>query len=222
MAGVVNTVLKSNFDGLTLRARYDWYDNIPRDDIRLNIEWGHDFNQGRSNISMFGDFYHRDRVSSMDDKRWSDSDMRWRLDEDNPWFTTTSFRNDSIDSGFGQWDARDPRTGTGSRPPGITDSGGEFETFPIGYEACQHPDAWIINEAVCGLRDGVNKHPDGRTGNWRYNLNGGLKDVHGGNGIGRDLVSDLDRYNVFFFFNHEFEGGTEAYTEFGYYRPRPI
>ena len=38
VAGVVNTVLKNNFDGLTVRARYDWYDNIPRNDIRLNIE----------------------------------------------------------------------------------------------------------------------------------------------------------------------------------------
>ncbi len=220
VAGVVNTVLKNNFDGLTIRGRYDWYDNIPRDDIRLNIEWGRDFNQGRSNISMFGDFYHRDRVSSMDDKRWSDSEMRGRLDEDNPWYTTTSFRNDSIDSGFGQWDARDPRTGTSSRPPGITDTGGEFETYPIYSEACQHEDAWVINEAVCGLRDNVRENPDGRRGNWRYNLNGELKDVNGGNGIGRDLVSDLDRYNVFLFFNHEFEGGTEAYTEFGYYKAK--
>jgi outer membrane receptor protein involved in Fe transport len=218
VAGVVNTVLKSNFEGLTIRGRYDWFDNIPRDDIRLNVEWGHDFNEGRSNISMFADFYHRDRVNSLDDKRWEDSDMRSRLDDDDPWLSTTSFRSDSIDSGFGQWDARDPRTGTSSRPPGITDSGGEFETFPIDYAACQHEDAWVINEAVCGLRDGVNRHPDGRTGNWRYNLNGGLKDIHGGNGIGRDLVSELDRYNVFLFFNHEFDNGTEAYTEFGYYR----
>lgn len=220
VAGVVNSVLKSNFDGLTIRARYDWFDNVPRDDIRLNVEWGHDFNGGRSNISFFGDFYHRDRVSSMDDERWSDSDMRDRLDEDSPWASTTSFRNDSIDSGFGQWDARDSRTGTGSRPPGITDSGGEFETFPMDYEACQHEDAWRINDAVCGLRDGVNTHPDGRTGNWRYNLNGEEKEIHGGNGIGRDLVSDLDRYNVFLFFNHEFENGTRAYTEFGYYRAK--
>ena len=220
VAGVVNTVLKSSFDGLTIRARYDWYDNIPRDDIRLNIEWGHDFNGGRSNLSFFGDFYTRDPVSSMDDDRWSDSDQRSRLDEDNPWFTTTSFRNDSIDSGFGQWDSRDPRTGTGSRPPGITDSGGEFETFPITDEACQHEDAWVINEAVCGLRDGVRRNPDGRVGNWRYNLNGGLKDINGGNGIGRDLVSDLDRYNAFLFFNHEFENGAQAYTEFGYYKAK--
>jgi len=218
VAGVVNTVLKSSFDGLTIRGRYDWYDNLPRDDYRLNIEWGHDFNQGRSNISMFADYYNRDRVNSLDDKRWADSDQRSRLDEDNPWYSTTSFINDSINSGFGQFDAENSRTGASSDPYPWTRSNGRFETFPIDSEACQHEDAWVINEAMCGLRDGVNTHPDGRTGNWRYNLNGGLKDVHGGNGIGRDLVSELDRFNVFLFFNHEFEGGTEAYTEFGYYK----
>ncbi len=68
VAGVVNTVLKNNFEGLTVRARYDWYKNTPRNDIRLNVEWGQDFNEGRTNISVFADYYHRDRVSSFDDQ----------------------------------------------------------------------------------------------------------------------------------------------------------
>ncbi len=67
VAGVVNTVLQDNFDGLTVRARYDWYDNIPRNDYRGTIKWGHDFNEGRTNLSLFADYYHRDRVNSQDD-----------------------------------------------------------------------------------------------------------------------------------------------------------
>ncbi len=104
VAGVVNTVLKNNFEGLNVRVRYDWYDNIPRNDIRANVEWGQDFNGGRTNISLFADFYHRDRVNSQDDQRWANSDMRWRLPEDSPWASGTAFRNDSIDSLFGQFD----------------------------------------------------------------------------------------------------------------------
>ena len=200
VAGVVNTVLKNNFEGLTVRARYDWYDNIPRNDIRLNIEWGKDFNQGRSNISVFADYYHRDRVNSQDDPKWADSDQRRLLDEDSPWASGTAFRNTSIDSLFGQFDMS-------GRVPGLTDSSGEFETWPIDNPNCQHEDAWVINEVMCGLRDGAGRQPDGRTGNYRYNLN-----------ENRDIASDLDRYNVFLFFNHEFSNGTEAYTEFSYYR----
>jgi iron complex outermembrane receptor protein len=199
VAGVINTVLKNNFEGLTIRGRYDWYDNVPRTDQRINIEWGHDFNQGRTNVSLFFDFYHRDRVNSQDDDRWANSDMRYRLPDDSPWADRTSFRNTSIDSLFGQFDMS-------GRIDGITDSRGEFETFPVDDVNCQHEDAWYLNEVMCGLADGKGKQPDGRTGNYRYNLN-----------ENRDLSSELDRQNYFLFINHEFENGAEAYTEFSYY-----
>jgi iron complex outermembrane receptor protein len=207
VAGVVNTVLKNNFEGLTVRARYDWYENTPRNDIRLNVEWGHDFNDGRTNISVFADYYHRDRVSSFDDKRWANADFRWRLPEGSPWLVNpvtgaavTSFRNDTIDSLYGQFDM------SGSIP-GITDSAGEFETWPIDDPNCQRPQAWPINDVMCGLPDGTGRLPDGLSGPYRYNLN-----------ENRDLMSELDRYNVFAYLNHEFENGTEAYTEVSYYR----
>ncbi|HEY5776089.1 MAG TPA: TonB-dependent receptor, partial [Xanthomonadales bacterium] len=202
VAGVVNTVLKNNFEGLNVRVRYDWYDNIPRNDIRANIEWGHDFNEGRTNISLFADFYHRDRVSSRDDKRWADSDMRWQLPDGSPWASGTAFKNDSIDSLFGQFDM----SGSVS---GVTDSAGEFEAWPIDDPNCQRSQAWIINDIMCGLPDGVGKLEDGRNGPYRYNSNDN-----------RDLYSDLDRYNIFMFMNHEFDNGVEAYTEVSYYKAK--
>ncbi|HEY5775971.1 MAG TPA: TonB-dependent receptor, partial [Xanthomonadales bacterium] len=209
VAGVVNTVLKSNFEGLNVQVRYDWYDNIPRNDIRANVEWGHDFNEGRTNVSLFADFYHRDRVNSQDDPKWANSDMRYLLPADSPWLVNpvsgaavTTFRNDSIDSSFGQFDMAGSISG-------ITDSAGEFETWPIGDPNCQREQAWVINNVMCGLPDGVGRLPDGLAGPYRYNSN-----------TNRDLYSDLDRYNVFLFVNHEFENGTEAYTEVSYYRAK--
>jgi len=189
VAGVVNTVLKNNFEGLTIRARYDWYENIPRNDQNFNVEWGKIFNGGKSNISMFFDYYHRDRVNSQDDKRWADSDFRYRLPEDSPWAGSTAFRNNSANSLYGQFDM------SGS-VGGITDSRGEFETYPIGDERCEG--GWALNEIMCG-------HSDGQ-GTYRYNLN-----------ENRDLSSDLDRYNAFLYFNHEFDNGIQAYTELSYY-----
>jgi len=220
VAGVVNTVLKSSFDGLNVRLRYDWYDNIPRDDYRANIEWGHDFNDGRSNISLFADYYHRDRVNSMDDPRWATADGRAFLPEDSPWLVdpdtganVTTFRNNYIDSGFGQFDLRESRIGTSLRFTNwLTDSGGDFETYPIDHEMCQHEDAWVINETQCGIRDGLHRDEYGVTGNYRSDPNA--------DALGRDLMSKLDRYNVFLFFNHEFESGTEAYTELSYYEAK--
>ena len=70
VAGVVNYVLKDDFDGLTIDARLSAYDHMPRDDYTLTLEWGNDFNDGATNLSVFGTFYHRDRVSSQDEERW--------------------------------------------------------------------------------------------------------------------------------------------------------
>ena len=72
VAGVVNTVLKSDFEGFNIRARYDDYSNIPRNDHRLTLEWGNSFNNGRTNIGVFSDYYHRDRVNAQDDEKWAD------------------------------------------------------------------------------------------------------------------------------------------------------
>ena len=89
VAGVINTVMRDNFDGLTITARYDWYDNVPRNDWRAAIEWGKDLNGGRTNISMFVDYYHRDPVNAQDDPKWANSDFRWLLPEGSPWETST-------------------------------------------------------------------------------------------------------------------------------------
>jgi iron complex outermembrane receptor protein len=219
VAGVFNTVLEKDFEGLTIGARYDGYDNLPRNDQRLNIKWGKDFNGGRTNISVFADYYHRDRVNSTDDPRWADSDFRWRLDPESPWLfdedgdPVTSFRNTYIDSGAGQYDAEDSRLGTTTDPSGITDSGGEFETWPSDHPMCQDPSAWEIpasNGAMCATPDGLYQDEYGSTVNYRYNPNGAP--------FGRDLNSDLDRYNLFLYINHEMENGIEAYTELSWYQ----
>jgi len=219
VAGVVNTVLQNDFDGLEIGARYNTYDNVPRNDQRLSIKWGNDFNGGRTNVSVFADYYHRDRVNGRDDPRWG-SEMRDRLPEDSPWLydedgdPVTSFRNTSVNSGFGQWDAEErSRLGTIMDASPWTDSGGEFEVFPIDHPACQDEDAWSIpasNGALCGLRDGVNRDEFGSATGVRF-------DTSGNSAYGRDLNSDLDRYNLFLFLTHEMENGTEAYTELSYY-----
>jgi outer membrane receptor protein involved in Fe transport len=190
VAGVVNTVLKNDFEGLTFRARFDEYDNIPRNDYRANIEWGQFFNEGRTNVGVFADFYHRDRVNAQDDDRWADSDFRYRVPEDSLWSGLSDWRNDSANSLYGQFDM----SGSVS---GITDGSGEFETYPLGDPRCDE-DSWVINEVMCGRRDGQ--------GTYRYNLN-----------ENRDLASELDRYNVFLYMNHEFDNGLESFTEFAYY-----
>lgn len=192
VAGVVNNVIKSDFTGFNIQTRFNDYEHVPRQDQTLVIEWGKDFNGGRTNISTFFSYYHRDRVNSQDEARWADADFRYRIPSGSPFEGDTAFRNDSANSEYGQYDVVGSISGFGLS--GITDGSGEFETFPSGHPDCD----WELGYGTCGAVDG--------NGTFRHNLN-----------ENRDLVSELDRFNLFFFINHEFENGVESFTELGGY-----
>ena len=42
----------------------------------LQIKYGGDFNEGRTNISIMFDYYDRDAIAASEDPRWGDSDHR--------------------------------------------------------------------------------------------------------------------------------------------------
>lgn len=195
VAGVVNYVLKTDFEGLTISAKYADWEGLPRNDHRLTVEWGNNFNDGRTNLSVFANYYHRDRVNSQDDPKWADDDYSRFIPDDSPWAGTT-FRNSSANSEFGQFDIRTSLPSSHSlRQAGIVDGSGEFNMYPIGNENCE----WEVNSPyVCGAADG--------NAIFRYN-----------NNVNRDLYSDLDRINVMAFLNHDFGNGLESFTEVSAY-----
>lgn len=195
VAGVVNHVLKSDFVGFTVSGRWAEYEHIPRDTQTLRVQWGKDFNDGRTNVSAFINYYTRDRVNSQDDERWANADFRPRVPEDSPWANDTRFRNNSANSLYGQFDAVSRVSSSNQlRVDGLTDSSGEFETYPSGDDRC----VYEIGYGTCAGPDG--------TGTYRRNLN-----------ADRDLSSELTRSNLFVFVNHDFENGLESFTEFSYY-----
>jgi len=193
VAGVVNYVLKSDYEGARVRVKHAAFENISRTDLTVIGEWGITFNEGRTNLGVFAKHYQRDRVNSQDDPRWADSDIRWRLDPDSPWASGTAFRNNSANSEYRQYDAVRSISRFGLRDT-ITDRAGEFETYPAGDERCEYE----IGYGTCGGVDGQ--------GTYRHNLN-----------ENRDLVSELDRTNIYVYLNHQFENGIEGHTEFATY-----
>jgi outer membrane receptor protein involved in Fe transport len=195
VAGVVNYVMKDDFDGFSLRARYAGWEGLPREDYKITMEWGNTFNDGRTNLSIFGSYYDRDPVNSQDDKKWADDDYRRLIPENSPFAGDTSFRRSSTNSEYGQYDIRSSVSGIAD-PNDFWDGSGEFNTYPLDSEFCEFFDPQYPN--VCFAADG---NPI-----YRHNLN-----------TDRDLVSDLKRTNVFVFLNHDFGNGLESFTEVSAY-----
>jgi len=192
VAGVVNTQLKKDFEGFSVRVRYDDYDNIPRNDQRLNLEWGKFFNGGRTNIGVFADYFHRDRVNANDDPKWADENYSRLVAEE--WVDEFG-TNYSSNSAFPQVDFRSSSQGRLARDEGLADSAGEIQTLPAGDSRC----TFVINDQTCGA-------PDSTTNTNPYNKN-----------TFRDVASELDRYNLFFYLNHETDSGVELFTELSWY-----
>lgn len=204
VAGVLNTVLKDDFEGLTVRARYTAYDHMPRDDEALAIEWGTALNEGRSHVGVFARYYQRDRVRAQDESRWADSDFRYRFPDSSPYSEasgSTIFRNDSTNSLFGLYDIV-PSIGSSHslRQNDVVDNAGEFNLYPIGDPNCAGGYD-IGNGIACGREDSAAR------GNYRYNLN-----------ERRDLASEADRTTVYTYFNHEIDDLTEFFSEMYLYR----
>ncbi len=197
VAGVVNNVIKSDFVGFNVAVRHAEFEGLPRQDETLTIDWGKDFNEGRTNVSAFFNYYKRGRVSSLDDPRWASSDFRSRIPEGSPWEGDTAFRNDTANSLYGQYDIIPSVSSLYINGP-ITDRTGEFETYPIGDDRCEY----VINATTCGGPDG--------SGTYRLDYNA----------MGRDISSKLDRLNLFVFVNHELENGMQSFTEFSYYQSK--
>ncbi len=59
VAGVVNTVLKDNFDGLTMEVQYGKAEGTHREEWSGNLFAGHNFDEGRGNISINANFTER-------------------------------------------------------------------------------------------------------------------------------------------------------------------
>ncbi|MGB5164739.1 MAG: TonB-dependent receptor [Woeseiaceae bacterium] len=198
VAGVVNTVLQDDFTGFSIRGRYTDYENFSAGNSTFTLEWGKDFNDGRTNVAVFANYYDRDRIMATQDERWGSSTLGDFLPDNSPWKDDSEFRDQNSANGFyGQFDMRGASDEYGLNDSGrmLVDNAGDMQLFPIGHPQCEY----MVNEYVCGNAD--------NGGIWRNNLN-----------LYRDIRSDLQRSNLFVYVNHDFENGMQSFTEFMGYK----
>ena len=201
VAGVINTVLQNDYEGLSVTARVSGYDHFAAEDTKVTAKWGSFFNDGSTNVGVFFDHYDRENINAQEDPRWGAGDHRPFVDDDSPWKTSTSFRNLSSNSLYGQFDMVSSKEHAGESYNHLwTDSNGEFEIFPLGDAKCTnrgHP-LFDTGYGTCIAQDG----------------NGALRSNFWGP---TDVRSELVRTNIVMFINHDMENGMESFTEFAYY-----
>ena len=146
VAGVVNTVLKKDFEGFNIKARLAAYDHFSTEDNKVSIEFGTDLNNGRTNLGIFFDYYDRGEINANEDPRWADRDWAYKNLDLGPF--QGSFRNSSNQSIYGRFQA--PKS---------------WSHYPAGAAKCDQKSAVDMGAAGC-LEDSSSS-----SGRPRTNLN---------------------------------------------------
>jgi outer membrane receptor protein involved in Fe transport len=204
VAGVVNTILKSSFDGITVEGEYGITEDSEQEEYELAFEAGHTFNGGRTNISLFGSYNHRDPLFATERRNSRSSDMR-PLVVGTPFEGDTDFdnrSNDTIWSEFQRLDASLQPSTTAVRYNNVTlTTNGIFHVQPGTNEGCIAP----AGPDIC--YDNSSLSTASTDNNLRYDINS-VRMIQGEN----------ERLNLFGFVNHEFSDNLEFFGEVGYYR----
>ena len=194
VAGVINTVLKDDFDGLTMRVRQNWYDGFDAKDNKVSIQWGKTMSDG-SNLSVYFDRYDRERIRGIEDPKWAAGDLRGFLpspDSDDPRgaFNDTTWRNMSTSSVWAQF-----------------------------YEGSNVFTIYEPNDTYCTSNSSTNLYNiPGLDHMCLYDSSSIRTYARQAYGTTYDKRGPLLRNNLVMFYNTVLDNGVEAYSELSYYK----
>lgn len=199
VAGVVNTVLRKDFDGLDMSARFGGADGF--NETTYNILGGITFNNDRTNVTASLTLHDRDPLAAADRDFAINNDARDRL-------VGTSFEGDA------QFDNRSTSTpwalfrvpNAVSGPGPITQNGvpittgsGSFQLLPASYGGCTTTIAAAPSDTCIAAMTSI-------PADLRFNVNSG-----------RTLMPGVERRTFFSTITHTFDNELEIYSELGVY-----
>ncbi len=198
VAGVVNNVLQTDYEGSSLAIRVTGYEHFQAQNYDISYKFGTDFNDGATNIALFARYRDRGNISASEDERWYSQDYRRYLPEGSP-FNVAAMRNTST-YGWFQLDLRSRGVGEAWHASNDGETELADATDPRGGAAlCALPGAVSTGFGTCMF--------DTNLGDNRSNQRG-MGDYRG----------DMSRSQIFLFTNHEFDNGVELFNEVGYYQ----
>lgn len=200
VAGVVNTVTRSNFRGATLDLRYGGAEGTHRREFQATGMIGSDFAGGRGNVSVYLD-YTRRTAQLAADQDYTATDNLLSFFADDPAFagnltadgraTQSPWANLAVVGGPGT-------IRQGSRA--LTSSAGAFHSQSSANPGC----AVAINADTCL---GTGTRATAST----------LRSERFDTRVGTTVSPSIDRYNSFLSAHYEVSDAVTLYTELGYY-----
>lgn len=198
-AGVVNTLLENDYLGNEARIRYGSEGDGNFTEFLVTYKGGFDFNDGKSNLSVFVSYFDRDPIMA--------KDRDYALAGDKSIFVDTDKWDGPFDrrSSHSPW-GRFENTLPGSRDQlfqngvAITDGTGDFHIHNPEFTGED-------DDSTAVLADGSLLGYDSLPRNERLNIHEWYT-----------LTSKVERTNAFLNFNHEFHDNLKLFADLGYYQ----
>ncbi|MGV9010505.1 TonB-dependent receptor plug domain-containing protein [Brevundimonas sp.] len=200
VAGVVNTVLQNDFDGLRMEAEYSGAEGTGLREFEANIFAGKDFDRG--NISLFANYSDRSALMAEDQDFTFSDDMR-------PFFVNEpGFETSTVPDGrssYTPW-ARlsTPGSTTAQRPrvngTVVATAAGAFRIQPQSF-GCAGAN---LNNGLC-LVSGAGSY------------NGDIRELRYDTRVGTTVRSELERTNIFLTGHYDLTDNVTLFGEIGFY-----
>lgn len=202
VAGVVNTVLKTDFNGLTMDAQYGWAEGTHRKEYTSNIFAGRNFAEGRGNISLNGNFTWRTAQRPSDRPYTATQDLRPLFAGYPDYAASSEPDNRGNQNSFANF--------TVFRGPGVIRQGTTALTTAAGATHVQpNTIAGCATQLGNGLCLGTGNLATGSTAN-AYRYNAVQNDA-------TTIAPEIERQNLFLNGHYDISDDVTAYGEVGFY-----
>lgn len=199
VAGVVNTVLRKDYRGITGEAQVGWAEDTSLQEVNLSLLAGTRLGN-RGNIALFVSHDRRSALEAKDQDYTASADLR-PLFEGTAYAGNTSVDGRSTITPWGSFQTRGNfvvRQGTTA----LTNASGQFHIQPVTNAGCQT----AIGNGLC-IDDGTNAAAGDR--NLRFDAPLAFN---------TSVMPKITRTNIFLNGNYELTEGLEFFGEAGYYR----
>ncbi len=200
VAGVVNMILRDNYEGLRVEARTGFATNTGLDESSITVSGGKDFNGGKTNVSFFAEYSKRDGQLAREQDFTSVDDLRPFV-EGTSFEGDTSFDNRTTGSPWGQF-TLGTTSATRVRQNGttLTTASGVFHIQPDTFAGCRGTATGNLSDLGLCIDDS--------------SLD---RDLRFDDDFEKSIISDRDRINFFAFMNRDLDNGVRHYSELGFY-----
>ena len=202
VAGVVNTVLRDDFDGGQMEFQYGTATGTNLREGRLTGLFGDNFQDGRGNITLFGSLEKRSALLASDQDYTASSNRQ-------PLFAGTEFANTvtldarSATTGFGAFQAVGVTSAIRQGTTAITGATGIFHTSPQSVTCTV-----VIGPGLCVVPGAFNTTTDRA---FRVDNLASMKS---------SVIPQADRVNLFFTGHYDINDDVTFFGEAGYYHAR--